>query len=493
MIKKQFQNILLFLIKAKKFNLLIKLTLILFKKQGYWVIKQLLNRGYLYTAHDLLSKLPYKKHFDYITKRVESLMNISSNGIELDKVTKNKIDNINLLFCVHNSLPYDHAGYAIRTHSTAKVIQNLSIPIVVATRAGYPWDLQKHRELPKQNKDMIDSIKYYRLNDEFKTFKRGADSDYIDVYADGLIQLAKQHKSTIIQAHPNYLNAHAAIKAANKLKIPMIYEIRGFWHKTRVTLDPRYKDEGMFQYESIMEQAAIKAADHVITISQAMKDLMNSWGVNNDKISIIPSMVDTTRFTPTSKNHNLIKQYNLEGKTIVGFVGSVTGYEGLKELIKAVELLIEEGLDIALVIVGDGKAKASLQAMSKSPYIIFTGKVPFEEVEHYYGMFDICPLARNNQEVCRYVPPLKILEAMAMQKPIIVSDVAPLLEIIQDKHTGLVCKADDIKSLANAIKTLYNDTSLAQNLAYNAREWVCKHRDIKDLGKLYHEIYQTFL
>jgi glycosyltransferase involved in cell wall biosynthesis len=494
MIKKQFQNILLFLIKAKKFNLLIKLTLILFKKQGYWVIKQLLNRGYLYTAHDLLSKLPYKKHFEYIIARVVSMQEIVSNGIVLQHTDKKPVENINVLFAVHNSLPYDHAGYAVRTHMTARQIKANAMPIAVATRPGYPWDLQKHRDRQERPVcDVVDGISYYRLFDPNKRFKRGADRDYIDVYASELERVAQQQHATIIHAHSNYLNAHAAIEAANRLGIPSVYEVRGFWHKTRLTLDPDYRNGGMFTYESTMEKAAMEAADAVVTISDAMRSLMISWGIPEEKIVLAPNTVDTSYFQPIKPDKELMQMYDLEGKTVVGFLGSITGYEGIAELIKAVETLRKEGLEIVLLIVGEGKAKQELQKSTTSSGVIFTGRVPFEEVRKYYSVFDICPFPRNDAEVCRYVPPLKVLEAMAMEKPVIVSNVPPLLEIIQDNHTGLVCKADDIKSLANAIKTLCDDTSFAQNLAYNAREWVCKHRDIKDLGKVYHEIYQTFL
>jgi glycosyltransferase involved in cell wall biosynthesis len=489
------RKFLFFLIKQKKFQALQKIVPLLFKKEGYWVVSQLLNRGFLYEADKLLKKLPYKKHFEYIFDRVNSMRYIITNGVTFNKVSKKKIKDIKPLFVVHNSLPYDKAGYAIRTHSIVTNLYKDGINPLVTTRPGYPWDIKKHKHLKKVSKyDIIDNIRYIRLEDKEKTFKRGSDFKYIETYANELVRIAKKENITILHAHSNYLNAWGAIKAGEILKIPVIYEIRGLWYLTRLTKEPDYKYGGMFEYEKQMVKYAAIYADKIVTISNALKELVVSWGINEKKIEVIPNAVDIDKFSDVRYDSLLANKYNLKTKKLVlGFIGSITAYEGLDVLIKATDELIKEGYDISLLIVGDGIEKKRFEKLSKSKDIIFVGRVEHSEVKRYYSVIDVCVYARNDFEVCRYVPPLKPLEAMAMQKPIIVSNVPPLLEIIQDNHTGLVCKADDIKSLANAIKTLCDDTSFAQNLAYNAREWVCKHRDIKDLGKVYHEIYQTFL
>lgn len=79
----------------------------LLKQDGYWVVQQLLNRGYLNIAYKVMQQLSYKKHFDYIIRRVESMIEIKDHGFHIDNVQKKCINNANILFCVHNSLPYD--------------------------------------------------------------------------------------------------------------------------------------------------------------------------------------------------------------------------------------------------------------------------------------------------------------------------------------------------------------------------------------------------
>lgn len=427
-----------------------------------------------------------------LQERIDAMKAVGSKGLSIPIIKKDSIEKIHVLFALHNSLPYDKAGYAIRTHMLATNLKLKGIDVVPVTRPGYPWDLKKHQQRDKVSINSIDNIQYIRLLDNQKNFKQGSDFNYIDNYRDELIKVTKKRNSTIIHAHSNYLNGLAAIKAANALKISSIYEIRGLWHVTRLTLDANYKYAGMFDYEQEMEKAAAQAADVVVTISYALKQLLQSWDIEESKIEVIPNAVDTTLFREQAPSQRLIRAYGLKDKVVVGYVGSLTGYEGLEELVQAMNQLIDDGLDIVLMIVGDGRHKKRLETLAKSKRIIFTGRVPFEEVEEYYSLFDICPFPRNNYEVCQYVPPLKILEAMAMKKSIIVSNVAPLLEIIEDNKNGLVCQADSVENLKEAIFKLYSDKELRKVLSQNAYNWVLENRTWNKMSQKYKVLYEGF-
>ncbi len=479
-------------VKSKKFDLLPRFV-VYFPKERYRASFQLLKRGYLNLAYDIMQEYEPKENERYLKQRIESMIEIKNKGLTLEKNPKKPIKNISVLFAVHNSFPYDHAGYAIRTEHIASNLQKRGIDLMVATRPGYPWDLQKHRELKTRNRhDTVHGIEYIRLEDPYKTFKRGSDMDYINTYADELVSVARQNGTTILHAHSNYINGLAAVHAGKTNKIPSIYEIRGLWFMTRTTLDPKFRDEGMYTYEMEMEKAAANASDAVVTISYALKNLLIQWGTEAEKIHVIPNAVDTSFFVPLEKDAQLLQQYNLSNKTVIGFVGSLTGYEGLKELILATEELIKEKSNICLIIVGDGRELKKLKTLAKSPEIIFTGRVPFEEVKRYYSLFDICPFPRNDYEVCQYVPPLKILEAMTMKKPVIVSDVAPLLEIITDNENGLVCRADSIKSLKEKLFYLIENVEERKMLAEQGYNWVQKNRSWDTVIKKYIQLYNLF-
>jgi len=479
-----------FLIKTKQFKRF-PIFIKFFPKSRYKAMHSLMRRGYLELAYQVWqnSTEDIKDFEQEIVQRVVSMQQIRKDGVQFPLSSYDTSPTIHPLFVVHNSLPYDKSGYAIRTHS---IVTNLKddIDLEVVTRAGYPWDLQKHRELPFKASDMIDGIEYIRLFDKDKFFKKGSDLDYINIYADEIIKVAREKNSTILHASSNYFNALASLKASESLKLPVIYEMRGLWHITRTTLDSEFKYQGMYEYEEVLERSIALQATKVVTISEALKVLLLSWGIDEEKISVIPNAVDLDKFKPLEKNKELLKKYNLKDKFVIGFIGSITKYEGLYELIKSIDRLYYDGYeDIVLMIVGDGKELESLKKLSNSQNIIFTGRVPFEEVNNYYSIFDICPFPRNNYEVCRYVPPLKVLEAMAMEKAIIVSDVAPLLEIVNDRINGLVCISDDIDSLTNTILQVYRDDKLRESIAKNASEWVGENRSWKAISNRYIKLY----
>ena len=107
----------------------------------------------------------------------------------------------------------------------------------------------------------------------------------------------------------------------------------------------------------------------------------------------------------------------------------------------------------------------------------------------YNSDFEVCVFPRKDDEVCRLVPALKILEAMAMAKPVVVSDVAPLVEMVDSGTTGLSFKVDNPASLADALATLAEDPTTRAQLASQGRDWVIANRSWQQVARRYLPIY----
>jgi glycosyltransferase involved in cell wall biosynthesis len=111
-------------------------------------------------------------------------------------------------------------------------------------------------------------------------------------------------------------------------------------------------------------------------------------------------------------------------------------------------------------------------------------------VVDYYALSDVCVFPRKGEEVCQYVPPLKLLEPMAMAKPTIVSALPPLLEIVRHEETGLVCGTDDAESLQRELLKVYNNAGLGDGLGKAARNWVKANRQWSVVCQGYLELYR---
>jgi len=124
--------------------------------------------------------------------------------------------------------------------------------------------------------------------------------------------------------------------------------------------------------------------------------------------------------------------------------------------------------------------------------VSFVGRVPHSQVENYYSIVDLLVYPRissRNTELCT---PLKPLEAMAMGKPILVSDVGGLKELLPHGVDSLF-EADSVESLASAITKIISRPDLLEQMGRTGKKHVSDTRQWKDLVFKYRELYKELL
>lgn len=399
-------------------------------------------------------------------------------------------------YLLHNSLPHHSAGYATRTHGLLRGIRGHGWDVQGVTRLGYPYDMPKMESLgPVEPTVTVDDVPYHRLSTTEGLEMKSPIQAYVSRYSKALQKLALQEKPFVLHAASNHWNGLAAVTTARRLGIPSVYEVRGLWEVTRGSRDPEWMGGGMYRYMARMEADAAANADRVITITNALREELIARGVDEEKISIVPNGVESDRFTPRERNENLAARLGLQGKTIVGYVGSILDYEGLGLLIDAAQKLKQERDDVAFLLVGDGaelsQFRERVESENLSDTVIFTGRVPHHEVEDYYSIIDICPFPRLPLPVCEMVSPLKPFEAMAMEKAVIASNVAALAEIVNNGSNGLLFEKGNSDSLTQSLRLLLDDPELRYRLAEGGRRWVERERDWSTLSERIGEIYAS--
>ena len=123
----------------------------------------------------------------------------------------------------------------------------------------------------------------------------------------------------------------------------------------------------------------------------------------------------------------------------------------------------------------------------------FTGRVKRTRVQDYYSLIDIAVYPRKGVPVCEIVSPLKPLEAMAMGKAIVASEVKALAEMIVHEKTGLLHVRNDVTSLTEHLERLVLDPQLRTQLGEEARRWVIAKRTWRDIGKKVHTVYEQLI
>jgi glycosyltransferase involved in cell wall biosynthesis len=399
-------------------------------------------------------------------------------------------------YLLHNSLPHASAGYATRTHGLLSALVRDGWDVHGVTRFGYPydrWDSDSRRDVDPI--DDIDGVHYHRLLDGHRVYRKWPIGDYVDEYTRRVEQLVRTYRLGIVHGASNYWNGFAAIGAARRLGLPSVYEVRGLWELTRKSRDPSYDESEMFALTARLEADACMHADQVITITGALRDLMIERGVPESKITIVPNGVDTDRFVPLPRDPDLTRELGVDGKVVIGYVGSVLDYEGIDTLLHATVQLKERRKDFHVLVVGDGAAFAQCRVLRDTlgltELVTFTGRVPHRDVERYYSLVDIAPFPRKPLPVCETVSPLKPFEAMAAGKVPVVSSVAALTEIVTNGHNGLVFDKGDIHSLAEVLNRAVENEDLRRALSRRARAWVVQERDWSVLVRTLEQVHAT--
>jgi glycosyltransferase involved in cell wall biosynthesis len=310
-----------------------------------------------------------------------------------------------------------------------------------------------------------------------------------------IVAAGRQHEAAIVHVHSPYRCALPAIAAARRLGIAVVYEVRGLWEETAVAEGTLRRGSVAYKLCRQRERNAMRGADAVVVISEALRDAVAERGVPRERIVVSPNGVDPEALRPRGGGEPpevALLRRGLRGG-VLGYVGSLRRLEGVDELVRAAAELARRGEDVSVLVVGGGTELEPLGVLAASLGLssraCFTGEVAHEQVAWYYGLIDVLAITRPANAVTELVPPLKPLEAMALGRAVIVSGLPPLRELVRDGETGLVYAPGSVPDLADKAQALLRDGELRARLASAARAWVERERTWAATLAPVHELY----
>ncbi len=313
-----------------------------------------------------------------------------------------------------------------------------------------------------------------------------------------LAQIIPQVKPDILHAHSPALNGLAAANVARQFGLPLVYEIRAFWEDAAV--DHGNCKEGDLRYRLTrgMETKVIRQASAVTTICEGLRKDIIERGVSADKVTVIPNAVNPDKFVLGGEaDPELQQQLGLQGCRVLGFIGSFYAYEGLPMLLQALPKIRQQHADIKVLLVGGGPQEEALKQQVKAlgieDYVVFTGRVPHDQVSRYYDLIDILVYPRLSMRLTELVTPLKPLEAMAQGRLFAASDVGGHHELIKDGVTGRLFKADDVDALADTVVDLLDNQAQWPELKQNGRKFIEEERNWRASVGRYQSVYESLL
>jgi PEP-CTERM/exosortase A-associated glycosyltransferase len=402
---------------------------------------------------------------------------------------------VKVLHVLESSVP-DTGGYTIRARYIVDFQRRLGISPVVITSPLFP-------RVPSGPIDEIDGVRYYRTNNiaspakaKSKLAAYAIRATMLARYRHAVMDVVRRERPDVIHAHSSYTNPRSALPAARRRGLPLIYEVRTLWGESAVIEDGLRPDSWKHRLVWRFELDAMRRADLVVPIAQGIRDELIRRGIPASKLEVVPNGVDTSKFTPGPRDEARARSAGLTGQFVIGFIGTIRRLEGLATLIDGFQILQRDRPNVRLVIVGDGSERSEVQARAKRlglDGVLFTGTVPHADVASWYSVMDVLVYPRIRAVINERVTPLKPLEAMALGRVCVGSDVGGLTELIRDEQTGLIFRADDPAHLAARLQLLIDDPARMDRLRQSALRTVRQERDWGSIVPRYSELYERLI
>ena len=389
-----------------------------------------------------------------------------------------------VLHILDHSVPV-MSGYSTRSRNIVGFQRELGLTPVVVTSPKHP--------APGPEREERHGIVYYRTGDgrAAETSGYAGSLSLMRRFAARIAEVARTEGASLLHAHSPVLNGLPALWVGRRLGIPVVYEARAFWEDAAVDHGTTREGSPRYRLTRGLETLLFRHADRVVVIAEGMRREIIRRGVEPGRIAVVGNGVDVNRFQPIGRNERLAGRLGINGELVFGFIGSFYHYEGLQFLVETLPRLRERVPGARLLLVGGGEDTAALREATAGSggAILLPGQVPYEEVADYYSLIDVFVCPRKRMRLTELVTPLKPLEAMAMAKPVLASDVGGLSELIQHGSTGMLFRADDAASLVEQATHLASSQQLRVSLGLAARAHVERERSWARVVSRYLELY----
>jgi glycosyltransferase involved in cell wall biosynthesis len=316
--------------------------------------------------------------------------------------------------------------------SKIKILLVCEQPLPSKKRAGRPnYSVKYLSELgnditvicPKSDLPEDNLANYEYINLEFKQFNVFSRIKIMREMKKKIKELCKQEKFDIIRTI-NILPTYAAISNKKEIKAPIYAELTDFISDLYIQFDMPFKSL-VAPFLKRMEKKIARNVDYANVETDLGRDFWHEYGLNKERVVVIPNGVDTEHFNPYKTNPDIVKN-KLELKDeVIFYHGDIGPYDGVHLLIKALNKLKEKP---SLLIVGEGKAsymnylRSLINENGLVKEVKLTGWVEYEVLPNYIASASLCalpllPKTRVNQAILH----TKIREYLSMCKPFLVT------------------------------------------------------------------------
>lgn len=240
-----------------------------------------------------------------------------------------------------------------------------------------------------------------------------------------------------------------------------------------------------------IDKLCLRRYDEVICVSQDLYDDCRKLGVPAERCWHVPNAIDTDEFRRREPSESAKAKLGLPaGRLLIGAVGRLSNEKAFDSLIRAVGQLVGQGCDLELRIAGEGDQQQNLEQLIGDLGLQERVKlVGFcKDTIGFYHAMDVFALTSIREGL-----PNVLLEAMALEVPILATNIAGIPKLVQHEATGLLIEPGSVHAIVAGLKRLINSSELRRRLATEARRSIETSFSFQKRMDRIVEIYQTAL
>jgi glycosyltransferase involved in cell wall biosynthesis len=292
------------------------------------------------------------------------------------------------------------------------------------------------------------------------------------------IQKLRQERVQIVHTYLSFANIVGALTAIFA-RVPILL------------VSKRSLDRYQKKLEAWSHWAVNCFADRVVANADAVKDfVIATEGCSAHKIVVIPNGVNDEFFANGTRDKERAALGLGPHDRVVGTLGRLAWKKGHEYFLSAAAEILKVSPKVTFVLVGDGPLRSQLEEQSHALGIAARVKFLGQRLDSQavISLFDIFVLPSVIEGM-----PNALLEAMALEKPVVVTNAGGNAEVVQDKETGFVVPTRQPRAMAQRILQLLQDESLAQHFATAARQSVKQRYSFRQTLRAMEQLYENLL
>jgi len=245
--------------------------------------------------------------------------------------------------------------------------------------------------------------------------------------------------------------------------VPLALEYNG----SEVWISQRWDPVGQLWLLKKFEKLNQRAADFIFVVSEVERRNLISAGVDESKIIVNPNGVDPDLFRPDCGGQQIRSNLGIEGRTVIGFLGTFGPWHGAPLLAEAAAKVSKSAL-CHFLFIGDGDERPMTEDIIERNGVsaTFVGRISHDQAPAYLDACDILasPHVPSKDGTEFFGSPTKLFEYLASGRPVVASRLGQIADVIEDESSGLLVEPGNAQELARAIERLAIDKQLRDRL-----------------------------